>query len=85
MWTVTYSNTAVKALRRMPRNVATRIRARIDQLATDPYAPDNNLTKLQSSDYYRLRVGDWRVVYELINDELVINIITIGSRGSAYE
>ncbi|MFT5394411.1 MAG: mRNA interferase RelE/StbE [Gammaproteobacteria bacterium] len=85
VWEITYSKTAIRALRRMPRDIAKRIRARINQLATDPYAPDNNLTKLRGSPYFRLRIGDWRIVYELVSDELVISIITIGPRGSVYE
>ena len=38
----------------------------------NPYAPNNNLTKLQRRSGYRLRVGDWRVVYELEDDRLVM-------------
>lgn len=69
----------------MPRGVAHRIRRRIEQLAQDPYAPNNNVTKLQGRDGYRLRVGDWRVIYDLNNEQLIVLILEIGPRGSIYQ
>jgi ketopantoate reductase len=34
----------------------------------NPYAPNNNLTRLQGREGYRLRIGQWRVIYELHDD-----------------
>ncbi len=85
MWQITYHKSAVRALGRMPRNVARRIRDRIEQLAQNPYAPDNNVARLQGRDGYRLRVGDWRVIYDLNDDQLIVLILEIGSRGSVYQ
>ena len=42
--------------------------AKIKEVAVNPYAPNNNLTKLQGRAAYRLRVGNWRVIYELHDD-----------------
>jgi len=50
----------------------------------DPYAPNNNLTKLQRRSGYRLGVGDWRVIYELQDDRLVMLVLEVGSRGGIY-
>ena len=50
----------------------------------DPYAPNNNLTKLQGREAYRLRVGDWRVIYELHDEGLVMVILEVGPRGGVY-
>lgn len=59
--------------------------AKIKEVAADPYAPNNNLTKLQGRDAaYRLRVGDWRVIYELYDDRLVMVILEVGPRGGIY-
>lgn len=49
-----------------------------------PYAPNNNLTKLQGHDGYRLRIGDWRVIYELQDDRLVMLVLEVGPRGGIY-
>ena len=84
MYKVQYRASAAKMLRRMPRNVAKTVVRKIDQLAVSPYAPNNNVTRLKGEEGYRLRVGDWRVLYEIHDDVLVIEIIKIGSRGGVY-
>lgn len=58
--------------------------AKIKEVAADPYAPNNNLTKLQGRDGYRLRVGDWRVIYELQDERLVMLVLDMGPRGDIY-
>ena len=85
MYSVEITRDAIKALRKMPRNVATLIREKIGALAINPYAPNNNVKKLKGSDDYRLRVGDWRVVYTLKDDRLVIVVIRIAPRGGVYD
>jgi mRNA interferase RelE/StbE len=85
MWQITYHRSAVRSLGRMPRNMALRLRNRIEQLAQNPYAPDSNVTKLQGRDGYRLRVGDWRVIYDLHDEQRLIVILAIGPRGSIYQ
>jgi len=46
----------------MPSNVERTIIQKIDLLAVDPLAPNNNVTPLRTSGGFRLRVGDWRVL-----------------------
>jgi len=70
-------------LLRIPREQAHRIRARLDDLVRDPYhAP--NVKKLTEHPGFRLRVGDWRVVYLLDQDRIVIQVIRIAQRGEVY-
>ncbi len=69
---------------KLPRRLAGRIREKLDQIALEPYACHNNVTKLQNRPGYRLRVGDWRVVYKIHNDELIILVLKIAPRGSVY-
>ncbi len=84
MWSVEFSRDAVKALMRMPRDQALRIRRKIDELARDPYnAP--NVKKLTEHPGFRLRVGDWRVVYLLIEERVVIHVVRIAPRGEVYK
>lgn len=84
MKAVAYSKDAIKALRRMPANVFKTIAGKIRQLAENPADLANNIKALKGeAGVFRLRVGDWRVLYSEDDDTLVI--IDIAPRGSAYE
>jgi len=78
-----YSKASLRALRRMPANEARRVRSKIEAYAADPAAQSNNVAKLQGWDGYRLRVGDWRVIFD--QDGAVMAILAIGPRGRVYE
>lgn len=83
MWRLELSREAIKALLRMPKDQALRIRARLNDLARDPYkAP--NVKKLTEHPGFRLRVGDWRVVYLLDQDRIVIQVIRIAQRDEVH-
>ena len=80
---VKYSDSSVKYLARLAKNVRTDITAKIDLLADHPEALVNNITKLQGyDDFYRLRVGNYRVIYT--NTLEILFIEEIGPRGSIY-
>lgn len=83
MKTIAYSKSAIKTLRKLPANEAARIRGKVEQYATDPASQANNVKKLQGRDGYRLRVGDWRVIFD--EDGNVIAILEIGPRGGIYD
>ena len=78
---IAYQPAALKALRRMPRTTADRIRSKIEAYATDPAAQANNVKALKGENAIRLRVGDWRVI--MVDGE-VIDVLWIAPRGSAY-
>lgn len=84
MYHIVFTRQAERSLRKMSRNTARLIRDKLDQLAQDPYARNPNLTRLQGRPGYRLRVGDWRVIYELEEDRLVILVLKIAPRGEVY-
>lgn len=84
MYRVDTTKSFDKALARLPLNWQKRIVAKVREVAADPYAPNNNLTKLQGRDGYRLRVGDWRVIYELQDERLVMLVLDMGPRGDIY-
>ena len=80
---IQYTRTASKALAKLPAMLATRIRRAIDALAYDPH-PQGSI-KLTASDAYRIRVGDYRIIYSVHNVELVIEVVRIGHRRDIYE
>ena len=80
---VTYSRGAIRNLKRIPKNDRERIVNKINQYAEDPETLANNVIKMSNSNYMRLRVGDWRVVFE--ETEEMIAILVVDTRGGAYE
>jgi len=78
---------ATKALRNLPKRVRGAVKQRIDLLAEDPYRhPRLDVKKMQGFDaIYRLRIGQYRLFYEIIEDELVVLIIKVGARGDVYK
>lgn len=84
MFKIEYSKQAMKTLLKMPRNTSGLIRRKIQQLATDPHAM-LNVVKLTGRPGYRLRVGDWRIIYEVENDKLIVLVLKIAPRGGAYQ
>lgn len=79
---ITYRPAAQKALRRMPRNTATRIVSKIEAYATDPASQANNVKALRGREGIRLRVGDWRVI---MHDGEVLDVLNVAPRGGAYD
>jgi mRNA interferase RelE/StbE len=68
----------------MSRNTAQRIGNKFEHLANDPYAPNPNVRKLKDRPGYRIRVGDWRIIYDIRKDELIILVLKIAPRGEIY-
>ena len=86
MYTVTYSKQALKVLRKLQKSIATRIQERMERVAVNPYAADNNVTQMVDRDnVHKLQSGDWTVVYEIKADELVIWVVKVASRQEVYK
>lgn len=84
MYKIVFKREAAKSLSKLPRNVAKTIRQKLEAIAANPYAENPNAKKLQGREGYRLRVGDWRVLYEIQNDQLVILVLKVAPRGEVY-
>lgn len=85
MYQIIYVKQAERSLLRLPKNILRRIQDKLALIAEDPYSRHNNVTKLKDREEYRLRVGDWRVIYEIHDGELIILVVKIAPRGSVYE
>jgi addiction module toxin, RelE/StbE family len=84
VYKIAYTTQAAKSLLKMPRNTANLIREKLEQVAIDPFTSIPDAKKLQGRDGYRLRVGDWRVIYEIQKEEVVIIVLKIAPRGEVY-
>jgi mRNA interferase RelE/StbE len=81
---VVFTKQALKMLQKMPRDIGRSIRQRLDPIAIDPFAIHPGVTKLQNRDGFRLRIGDWRVIYAIQKEKVVILVVKIASRGEVY-
>ena len=74
---------ALRVLATLARKEQQRVRAAVDLLAEDPRPP--GCTKLSGEDSaHRARVGDNRIVYEVIGDRLLVHVVRIGHRREVY-
>lgn len=83
MWSVEFEKRADKAIANMHPTMRRRISDAIDTLLVDPFK-SQNVKALKGSDAYRLRVGEWRVIYRLERDRIVVVVIDVGPRGGIY-
>jgi mRNA interferase RelE/StbE len=78
-YTVEFAVSAVRELRKLDRQVQRWISAKVAELADDPFPP--NVKKFQGEqDHWRIRVGDYRVIYRVEKRRVVIVIVRIGHR-----
>ncbi|WP_156820632.1 type II toxin-antitoxin system RelE family toxin [Thioalkalivibrio thiocyanodenitrificans] len=65
-------------MRPIPNRDVARILKRVEALADDPRPPDSQ--KLSGQERYRVRQGVYRIVYEIVDDELVVTVVKVGHR-----
>jgi len=81
-YAVETASSAERELKRLPADVARRIGERIKRLANNPRP--RGAKKLRDSPFYRLRIGDYRVIYEVNDTENKVAILRIRHRREAY-
>jgi mRNA interferase RelE/StbE len=81
-YSIRIKQSAAKALEKVAREDRLRIIAAIDQLKTNPAA--GGVLKGEFSGLRRIRIGNYRVIYEVHDDELVVLVIRIGHRRNVY-
>ena len=83
-YTVEFRPAVLKSLKRLPRRDLVRIKKKIEELASNP--PDPNTTKMKGDNsFHKVRSGDYRIIYEIQNDRLVILLVKIGHRKDVYQ
>jgi mRNA interferase RelE/StbE len=75
--------TVQKTLQKIDRQDKERLLKSIYLLSSNPYPTSS--TKLVNRSQYRLRVGRYRVIYEIHNDQLLIIVIKVGHRNNVYD
>jgi mRNA interferase RelE/StbE len=82
-YAVRISPAAQRQFRSLPTAVQDRIQPRIDALAQDPRPP--GVKKLAAeAELYRIRIGDYRVIYAIQDDGLIVTVQVVGHRSDVY-
>lgn len=80
---LTFKKSVVKDLRAIPPRDVSRILAAIERLAEDPRG--KGCVKLSTQEHYRVRQGIYRIVYEIRDEVLVVNVVTVAHRSRVYK
>lgn len=82
-WRIEFLPSAQAELLALDRPVQVRILRSLSRLTLAPRSAAN-VKALKGRDRYRLRIGDWRVIYTLIDDRLVVLVLRVAHRREAY-
>jgi len=83
IYKIIVSPDAVKSLKSLPQNIKKRIDAKISALAKNPRPADAKVLHGQHG-LLRVRVGDYRIIYKIKDDRLLVLIVKIGPRKDIY-
>ncbi len=73
-----------KSLKKFPKRDLVRVKKKIEELSQN--LPDSNTTKMKGNNsFHKIRTGDYRIIYEIHDNRLVILIVKIGHRKDIYK
>jgi mRNA interferase RelE/StbE len=87
VWQIEVSAYAEKQLAKMDRPVALRIRSFLrDRLATleDPRSIGEALRGSELGEFWKYRIGDWRLIFEIKDKQILITVLSLGNRREIY-
>ncbi len=82
MYKILFSQTAEKQFRVLERGIQERVSLVLERISIRPY---DFVRKLAGFPYFRLRVGDYRLILDIKNDQLAIIVMEIGHRKNIYK
>lgn len=82
-YSISLSKRAQKYLDKLSDNIAKPVFQAIKNLENDPRP--HGYKKLKGRDGYRIRIGDYRVIYEIFDNTLLIEVIALGNRKDIYD
>ena len=80
---ITFKKSVAKDLRSIPSLDVKRILNKIDSLAQDPRA--EGCVKLSAQERYRIRQGLYRIVYEIRDETLIVQVVKVAHRSNVYK
>jgi len=85
MYILKYRRQARNYLARLPIKIKSRIVDTLHEIKENPDDPNLDVDKLKGKSGYRLRVGQYRIIYTRNRDQLIIEVVTIRPRGDIYK
>jgi mRNA interferase RelE/StbE len=82
VYKIFFRRSVLKDLAKIPKNELQRIIKRIEKLAHDPRP--QGCEKISGQDRFRIRQGNYRIIYSIQDDELTIWVVKIGHRKEIY-
>jgi len=83
-YSIEFRPSVLKSLKRFPKRDLVRIKKKIDELASN--LPNPNITKMKGNNsFHKIRSGDYRIIYEIHEEKVVILIVKIGHRKEVYK
>jgi mRNA interferase RelE/StbE len=79
------SHEAEKVLDRMDRLTERRLRVRFVQLADDPFDPRLSGSLTERVGVRKSRVGGWRILFTVDREAMIVNVVTVDTRGQVYK
>ena len=80
---ITFKKSVAKDLKTLPKSDIKRILSKINSLSQNPRR--EGAIKLSGQDLYRIRQGLYRIIYEIRDNELVVQVIKVGHRSDVYK
>ncbi|MGH2414985.1 MAG: type II toxin-antitoxin system RelE family toxin [Microcystaceae cyanobacterium] len=81
---IIFDKRAAKQLKKLPKEIQGHLKSKIAELSINPRPP--GVVKLTGKDkIYRVRVGDYRIIYQIQDNELIILIAQVSDRKNAYK
>lgn len=81
---IEWKRSAVKELEKLPRPMIVKVVAAVGELASNPY-PHGVRKLVGTEDTYRIRVGDFRVLYSVFKNKLIVEIVRVQHRKDVYK
>ena len=83
-YTIEFRPAVLKSLKKFPKRDLVRIKKKIEELGSN--MPDPKITKMKGENsFHKVRSGNYRIIYEIHNDRLVILLVKIGHRKDVYK
>ena len=79
---IVFRKSVAKDLRRIPSQDLRRILATVDSLSGEPRP--SGIEKLSGQEKYRIRQGNYRIIYEINDDKVVVVVVKVGNRRDVY-